>query len=72
VILIGWDNKKQAWLIKNSWGEDWGEKGYAWVLYGSNRIGAWSTWAKAPHKSSPPSATIIMQMNKLLALVPER
>jgi hypothetical protein len=28
VLLIGWDDEKQAWLIKNSWGEEWGEKGF--------------------------------------------
>ena len=43
MVLIGWDDAKQAWLVKNSWGEAWGEKGYAWVAYGSNSIGYGST-----------------------------
>ena len=33
VALVGFDDAKKAWLIKNSWGEDWGESGYAWVSY---------------------------------------
>ena len=44
VVLIGWDDEKQAWLIKNSWGEEWGEKGYGWIAYGSNNIGRFAAW----------------------------
>lgn len=33
VALIGFDDEKKAWLIKNSWGEGWGESGYAWISY---------------------------------------
>ncbi|MBS1786213.1 MAG: hypothetical protein JST85_00745 [Acidobacteria bacterium] len=44
MVLIGWDDEKQAWLIKNSWGEDWGEKGFGWVAYGSNSIGLYAAW----------------------------
>lgn len=54
VLLIGWDDTKGAWLIKNSWGNGWGttagygtEKGYMWIAYNSNRIGRWAQWIKA-------------------------
>lgn len=54
VVLIGWDDDKGAWLIKNSWGNGWGstagygtEKGYMWIAYNSNRIGRWAQWIKA-------------------------
>jgi cathepsin L len=69
VLLIGWDDTKQAWLIKNSWGDRWADKGYAWIHYGTNRIGAWSTWAQAPLKTAPPKPTVILQMNKLQGLI---
>ncbi|MCO5233414.1 MAG: C1 family peptidase [Chitinophagales bacterium] len=33
INVVGWDDDKQAWLIRNSWGPYWGENGYAWVGY---------------------------------------
>ena len=47
VLLIGWDDKKQAWLVKNSWGEEWGEKGFGWIKYGSNNIGVFAAFVDA-------------------------
>ena len=47
VLLVGWDDDKQAWLIKNSWGTEWGENGFAWIKYGSNNIGVFAAWIDA-------------------------
>lgn len=47
VNIIGWDDSKEAWLIKNSWGANWGNNGYAWIKYNHNRIGAFSMWIDA-------------------------
>ena len=47
VLLIGWDDEKEAWLVKNSWGEKWGEKGFGWIKYGSNNIGVFAAWIEA-------------------------
>lgn len=38
VNVIGWDDDKQAWLIKNSWGTYWGDNGYGWVGYDALNI----------------------------------
>ena len=47
VTLVGWDDAKGAWRIKNSWGPGWGESGYMWITYGSNSIGYAASWTQA-------------------------
>lgn len=51
VTLIGWDDQKEAWLIKNSWHTNWGstcgygnERGYMCIRYGCNKIGYAAAW----------------------------
>lgn len=44
VNIVGWDDSKNAWLIKNSWGTKWGDGGFGWITYGSNNIGMSSGW----------------------------
>ena len=33
LCIIGYDDGKGAFEIMNSWGEDWGNKGFAWIKY---------------------------------------
>jgi cathepsin K len=47
ILLVGWDDTKGAWLMKNSWGTDWGEDGYMWIKYNSNNIGRRASWVIA-------------------------
>lgn len=47
IQIIGWDDNKQAWLIKNSWGTGWGEGGYCWVGYNVLNIGTYAIWIDA-------------------------
>ncbi|MDE2109540.1 MAG: Cathepsin L [Alphaproteobacteria bacterium] len=48
VTIVGWDDAKHAWLVKNSWGTGWGLSGYIWIAYGSNNIGYHAAWVQAP------------------------
>jgi len=45
VLLVGWDDDKGAWLMRNSYGTNWGDGGYGWIKYGSNKIGMGAAWA---------------------------
>ncbi|MDQ7780658.1 MAG: C1 family peptidase [Planctomycetota bacterium] len=33
VCVVGYDDVRQAFLIMNSWGQDWGQSGCCWVSY---------------------------------------
>jgi C1A family cysteine protease len=51
ITIVGWDDNYDrykfakvpsgngAFLVKNSWGPDWGDQGYFWVSYYDSRIG---------------------------------
>ena len=39
VVLVGWDEPEQAWILRNSWGTDWGEDGYMRIRYGTSMVG---------------------------------
>ena len=45
VIIVGWNEAMKAWIIKNSWGENWGPYGgYAYVGYDQCNIGKFVMW----------------------------
>ncbi len=46
VVIEGWDDTKGrgSWLLRNSWGKDWGDDGYMWIEYQCNGIGFGAAW----------------------------
>lgn len=44
ICLVGWDDTKGAWLLKNSWGPRWGINGFMWIKYGTSLVGTSPAW----------------------------
>ncbi len=53
VVIVGWSDARNAWLIKNSWGTDWGNGGFGYIGYNSNRIGRQTAWIRAASRFYP-------------------
>lgn len=45
IMLVGWDDAKGAWLLKNSWSGRWGVDGFMWIKYGTSQVGYAAAWA---------------------------
>jgi hypothetical protein len=68
VVIVGWDDAKQAWLVRNSWSARWGLGGYLWIHYDANNIGyaaAWVLPASVRYKF-PPEVITLLQKYKLI------
>jgi cell division septum initiation protein DivIVA len=80
VLLVGWDDARNAWRIKNSWGtkdkdgSPIGDNGFGWVAYGSNSVGFGATWVEALNTlfSLPPELLEWLNKAKKLAQDSER
>ncbi|MBN2055262.1 hypothetical protein JW905_10090 [bacterium] len=39
IAIIGWNDEENSWIVKNSWGTDWGELGWFRIKRGNCTIG---------------------------------
>jgi cysteine peptidase B len=74
VLAVGYDETYSTpyWMVKNSWGERWGEKGYVRIMKGSNQcllnqMPCTANVGSGPHTTKPgpttqPPAGTFMQM----------
>jgi C1A family cysteine protease len=59
VALVGWDDSKGAWIMKNSWGPTWMNGGYAWIKYGADSIGTETVFAVVKGPTPPPFPQVL-------------
>lgn len=41
VAMMGYDDNEQCWIVKNSWGREWGEDGWFRLSYDANLFADW-------------------------------
>jgi len=42
MLVVGYNDKEKCWIVKNSWGTNWGENGYARIGYGETGIDSYA------------------------------
>jgi len=58
IVLVGWDDSRNAWRLKNSWGTYWGEQGYMWIPYTSLHVGSYAAYAVPKGQPAPSQLTV--------------
>jgi len=65
VLIVGYDSLRRAWLVKNSWGGDWGESGFAWISWDSRtRLGDWTYWTRFDPLDRGPLAAFVVSPSR--------
>jgi hypothetical protein len=39
IVLVGWDDSKGSWILRNSWDDTWGIGGYMFIRYDAASVG---------------------------------
>jgi len=58
VLIVGWDDARKAWIVKNSWGTDWGDDGYGYIGYGIGGIGTYASVITGYELTDPYTRTL--------------
>ncbi|KAK0736469.1 hypothetical protein B0T21DRAFT_288015 [Apiosordaria backusii] len=60
-LIVGYDDERGAWIMKNSWGKGWGDDGFVYFAYDNANIDMWvkyglrnvnpDPWTRRRHQS---------------------
>jgi C1A family cysteine protease len=56
IVIVGYDDTRQAWLVRNSWGAGWGmagSPGYIWMGYGQADIDSYTKYGVSGSAVNP-------------------
>jgi inhibitor of cysteine peptidase len=53
VVLVGWNDSEGTWIMRNSWGADWGEGGYMHISRAVSNIGYAATYVTYSNPFTP-------------------
>ena len=54
IVIVGFDDRRSAWKIANSWGRDWGIDGYGWIDYAASERLIWEAYVTEDVTGSEP------------------
>jgi C1A family cysteine protease len=55
VILVGWNDADQTWILRNSWGSRWGESGYMRIRWGTSNVGYGASYVITNNSTPTPT-----------------
>lgn len=59
VTIIGWDDERKAFHVRNSWGVRWGQGGCCWLPYSYSLKEAWAVTPHITEPAPPPPPVVV-------------
>ena len=65
IVLVGWNEDPGYWILRNSWGDDWGENGYMRIAYGCQSVGYAACYVNGYEKISSGDQTVTVYIDEI-------